>query len=183
MKKLPVLMIALFAIAFSTHAQDKSYEMGQSSIHLSVGVAPTFGLSTSNLGGFHSTWSLPFSASYEYGVSDRISVGITGGYATQKFVDDQNNGVKYTYTLIGARGSYHFATAAKFDPYFGLLLGYNSVKAKDIGSGEQGVAAKASGVLPGAYLGANYYFATNIGVHAEVGYGISVVTAGITFKF
>lgn len=182
MKKIPVLFIALFAISFCAKAQDNAYQMGQSTIHLSVGVAPTFGLSTSGLG-FHSSWSLPLSGTYEYGVSDRISVGITAGSASQKFTDDQGDGVKYNYLLIGARGSYHFATSEKFDPYVGLLVGYNNVKAKDIGSGQSGLSAKASGVLPGAYLGANYYFATNIGVHAEVGYGISVVTAGISLRF
>lgn len=183
MKKI-LLSIAFVICVFVVQAQDNAYQAGTSVLRASVGILPTFGSSLSGTG-FSSKWTPPVSLSYEYGISDRVSVGLMGGYAIQKFVDASNSGFKYTHLLIGARGSYHFATTEKFDPYFGILLGYNKVSVGDVGSSSSGSfgTASVSGALPGAFLGMNYYFTSGFGVHAEIGYGIAVATAGISFAF
>lgn len=184
MKKIFVFLSFAFC-AFSVSAQDNAFQTGTGMLRASVGVLPTFGSSFSG-GGYSSKWTPPLSISYEYGISDRVSIGLMGGYATQKIVDQSDNGFKYNHLLIGARGSYHFATTESFDPYFGVLLGYNKVSVSDVGSSSSSGSfgsVSASGVLPGGYLGMNYYFTPGFGVHAEIGYGIAVATAGITFSF
>jgi hypothetical protein len=52
-----------------------------------------------------------------------------------------------------------------------------------LGTGFGGGSVAASAILYGAHLGARYYFTDNIGAHAELGYGISVLTLGASFKF
>lgn len=65
------------------------------------------------------------------------------------------------------------------DPYAGASLGFNSSKNdyngvyNDIYDG---------GVRAGLYAGARYFFKENIGVFGEVGFGLTVLSGGITFK-
>ncbi|MFY7898812.1 MAG: outer membrane beta-barrel protein, partial [Chitinophagaceae bacterium] len=158
MKKIFIATIFTLCVSLATNAQ--SYEQGNKLINLSIGLAPTFGTSFSGFG-YSTKWTPPVSASFEYGISERISAGVVGGFASQKYTDQDNDGVQYDYLLLGVRGSYHFANTDKFDPYVGLTLGYNKVKAKDIGSsgGGMGFDIAASQFLYGAHLGARYYFA------------------------
>jgi outer membrane protein W len=183
MKKITTVLVAVLLLTVS-YTNGQSFEKGNKLLNVSVGLAPTFGVTSISGFGFSTKWSPPISASFEFGVSDRISVGAVGGFATQKFVDNANDGVQYDYLLIGARGSYHFATSEKFDPYAGITLGYNNVTAKEVGSGSGGgFSVAASSVLYGAHLGARYYFSDAIGAHAELGYGISVISIGLSLKF
>ncbi|MFY8127186.1 MAG: OmpW family outer membrane protein [Chitinophagaceae bacterium] len=178
------IFIAIAVIALTTTANaQKAYEKGTNSIKAWVGFSPTLTAGGSGFG-FSTNNSTPLALSYELGVSDRLSVGAYVGTASSSFVDQDGDGFKNTYLVFGARGSYHFATSDKFDPYVGLMIAYNNVKVSTLGSGAGmfGTAA-VSGILPGGYLGANYYFTDNIGLNAEVGYGVSLVSLGVSFKF
>lgn len=176
MKKL-ILCVGIAAIAFSANAQknsDVSFDKNTSFLHFGVG----FG------GGFYTgTVTLPpISVSYEKAVTDKISVGGIVGYSSSKYSYLTAEDFKYTYILIGARGNYHFATSEKFDPYAGVTLGYNIVSASEP-SGEYSYKAKASALLAGVQIGANYYFSSNLGAFAELGYGIGILTIGLSAKF
>ncbi len=173
-------VFALFAftlLVIVTKAQDAAaYSKGSSMLNVGVGIGTLYWGS-----GFSNDIGVNPTASYEYGATDKISVGGEVSYSGVKF-NYGDGTIKYSGTLIGARGSYHFATSEKLDPYFGLVLGYVTVSVKDKG-GFAG-SAKASGLGWGAHLGARYYFSDNVGVHAELGYsGFSILTAGVSFKF
>ena len=179
MKKV-LLSLAIVAFALSANAQKESgvsFDKSTSYLHIGIG----FG------GGFYtgSITTPPVSASFEAAVTEKISVGGIIGYSSSKynyggFTDD----VKYTYLLIGARGNYHFATSEKFDPFVGLTLGYNIVNFKDQAPSSYGnYSAKASALLYGGQIGANYYFSPKFGAFAELGYGIGILTIGLTAKF
>jgi hypothetical protein len=72
-------MAALVAISFGANAQ--SFEKGTKMLNLGVGIAPTFGTASISGFGFETKWSLPIGASFEIGISDRISVGAIAGIA------------------------------------------------------------------------------------------------------
>jgi len=176
MKK-TLLSLAILFVVFSSNAQKKSdlsFDGSTSYLHFGVG----FG------GGFYTgTVTLPpISVSYEKAVTDKISVGGIVGYSSSKYSYFTDEDYKYTYILIGARGNYHFATSEKFDPYVGATLGYNIVSVT-APSGGGDYTAKGSALLFGAQLGANYYFSPNLGAFAELGYGIGILTIGISAKF
>lgn len=164
-------------IAHCLSAQSKvTFDKNTSYLHAGIG----FG------GGFYSgsVTLPPVSLSYEKAVTDKISIGGIVGYSSSQYNYAFEGGSykwKYSYLLIGARGNYHFATTEKFDPYAGLTLGYNIVSVKSPAQA-RGYTAKGSALLFGGQLGANYYFSSNTGAFAELGYGIGVLTIGLTAK-
>ena len=181
MKKITMILTVLTLTVGAVNAQ-KAYEQGSKVIHLWAGFAPTLGGNLAGLG-YSSSTSLPLAGSFEYGVSEKISVGLFGGSTSTSVTDGSGNGFKESYLVIGARLSRHFSTGDKFDPYYGVMIAYNKVSVSDIGSNGSGSAVAASGLLPGGYLGANYYFTDNIGINGEIGYGVSLVNLGVVVKF
>jgi len=171
MKKLFFVAIALFAFQTS----QAQIEEGDSMITIGAGLSPTF----YSGGGFKSTLP-PLEASYEYGVSEKITVGGFVGYAGAEF-RTAGFGYDYTYILAGALGNYHFVNSEKFNVYVGAKLGYLNVSAKEVGTAF-GVGAEASGILYGGQLGARYWVSESFAINAEAGYGVSAIKAGVTFK-
>ena len=175
MKKV-LLCLAIVTIVFSANAQKetpKSFGKKTSFLHIGVG----FG------GGFYEgdIKTPPVSLSFESGVTEKISVGGIIAYASSSYSLFSADDIKYSHLLIGGRGNYHFGTSEKFDPYVGLTLGYNIVSAKysgNIGS----FKAEESALIFGGQIGANYYFSPKFGAFAELGYGIGILTVGITAK-
>lgn len=137
--------------------------------------------------GLYGTGGLPLTASFEHGFSKNISAGLEAGFIQRKYALDD---WKYTYFIIGARGSYHFNEALnidnpKLDVYGGLGLLYRHFKVK-YGNGElNDYYGKASSgdMTVDLHAGGRYQFSDNLGAFAEVGYGISPLKLGITLKF
>ncbi|MDD2197892.1 MAG: hypothetical protein PHE03_09255 [Bacteroidales bacterium] len=133
----------------------------------------------------------PLSLSFEVGVVDELfdeksSLGIGGyiGYSGAKW-EYSGWGWKYTNFIIGARGVGHYQLIDKFDTYTGLLLGYDIVNSKEIGAipGMNGYSASGSSFIWAWFIGGRYYFSDSFGAMAELGYGISYLTLGISYKF
>lgn len=178
MKKiLSATSIALLLSIASFAQKDESiaFSKGTSDINIGVGIGTLYwGSGVTNTLGVNPTFS------YEVGVSDKFSVGGHLSISAAKITSGPYK-VKYTGILVGPRGSYHFATSEKFDPYVGATLGYVIVSVSD-NSGYPG--AKASGVGVGGFLGARYFPHSSFGFHAELGYtSFSFLTAGISFRF
>jgi hypothetical protein len=93
---------------------------------------------------------------------------------------------KYSYLIIGARGTYHFVLEDNADVYGGVMLGYNVASVKFESDDEDLEALvtepSAGGVAYSAFVGGRYMFAEKVGVFGELGYGISWITAGLTLK-
>ncbi len=140
----------------------------------------------------------PVAAGFEYGVSDKIGVGIQLGYGNVKNVSTDPGGnsnggdlittEKLSSFQVFARGNYHFGQSEKFDPYLGLGLGYGNFK-YEISDNDASASPVFAFAIPSAFvfsgaLGAKYYFATNFGIYAEVGYVTgSYIQGGIAIKF
>ena len=170
--KITLVICCLFTLATGKlHAQSE-FHKGESLLNLSVGLGSPFwgGLSASASPG----------VSYEYGITDEISVGAGFSRSAAK---DKSYDIKYNGTLISLRGSYHFDLAEKFDPYVGVNLGYIKVSVK---SDEQYFEdfSVGSGVGYGAFAGIRYFPVANIGIHGELGYtSLSILTIGASFRF
>ncbi len=84
------------------------------------------------------------------------------------------------------RGNYHFIFHEKFDPYAGIILGYyfGNHKADYPAGWAYGTYKGSSGGFHGgAYAGARWFFTPAIAVFTELGWNISILTIGATFKF
>ncbi len=179
MKKSIFIFIAVFMTTL-TYAQP--FQQGTTAANLGIGLGTALG----GLGKARPA----ISASLDHGMWEVGGPGVIslGGYVG-------NTGYKYTapgytakwnYIVVGARGAYHyngFTNMPKLDTYGGLMLGYNivsySVDGNDLGMGN----SYGSGLGLTAFLGGRWFFSERVGAYAELGYGVSVLNVGATFKF
>ncbi|MDD4631201.1 MAG: hypothetical protein PHQ77_03035 [Proteiniphilum sp.] len=136
----------------------------------------------------------PLSVSYEQGIIDglldgKASIGVGGymAYTANKWETISGNvtyGYKYSYFILGARGTFHYQFIDKLDTYTGLMLGYNAVRSKFFGDSGSYTpeASGASGIGYSAFIGARYHFSDKLAAFAEIGYGISALELGISFR-
>jgi hypothetical protein len=119
----------------------------------------------------------------EYAFTDEIS---GGGYLAYSRYDYGVANVHYSFIDFGVRASYHFAKLLKlsekrFDPYAGASLGF-------VASSYNNDYANYNdpyngGFRPGIYAGARWFFNEKVGVFGELGFAVSVISVGATFKF
>lgn len=179
MKKLNLFIVA---IVTSIGISAQSYSEGDNLINFGVGIGASFATGTSTIP--------PISASFEHGFTDKISAGGLIGYSGSKDELPSFGGTytfRYSYIIIGARGSYHFYSTDKIDAYGGALLGFNiassSVKYDGPTTATPAPAvASAGGFTYGLHVGARYYFNEKFGAFGELGYGIAYLTLGVTMK-
>lgn len=136
--------------------------------------------------GFNGTGGLPIVATIEHAFSDKISAGLYGGFIKRKFEDQ----VSYSYKVFGVKGAYHFnellnVVNPKVDLYGGTAIYYRSytLKYKDYENPEYTSKSTGGALGIGIFAGGRYLFAGNVGVFAEVGYGISPLQVGLAIKF
>jgi outer membrane protein len=207
MKKV-ILMTAILGLAFSTKtmAQDETpFVKGSSSISIGYGFLSPYKKLFKLSNGFAATGTTakfsalgPIGLTYEYGVSEKIGIGVQVAYSTLKNVTTEKDGngpgkdyietQKLDQLSVILRGNYHFGSSAKFDPYAGLGLGYGnfkySITDNDPTSGALGTLAVPTAFGITGQLGAKYYFSSNVGAYAEVGYlAGSFAQVGVSFKF
>lgn len=197
---------AIFMLAFSAKsvAQDEDAAWsGQGTVVVNAGygfgnIWKTLFKVSSGFTGSKVTATGPIALGFEYGVAEKIGVGVQLGYgqvkSTSTDVGGNSNGGDLTstesLTSIQAlvRGNYHFGSSEKFDPYIGLGLGYGNFKYKysdnDPNYPDAGTFAVPSAFGFSGALGARYYVASNIGIYAEIGYVTgSIAQVGLNVKF
>ncbi|MBN8576764.1 MAG: hypothetical protein J0L66_07455 [Cytophagales bacterium] len=173
MKKL-VLVLVVGLVSFASHKAVAQFEKGNSLLNLGIGVNSYY------------SGGIPIGASYEYGVTDDISVGVGVDYLSYRY-NFGSSRYGFNILYLGARGSYHFNRLFKLDVeeldiYGGAQLGYRSFSWKDDFSGAGDTYA--SGVFFGIHVGTRYYFKPNIGAFLELGAGGSGnARLGVAFKF
>lgn len=174
-----ILSAATLLFAFKSQAQTngKCFEKGSSIINLGIGIGTTL-YGTGYTGTFP-----PISVSYEKGIANgRWGIGGFLAHTGAKY-GDKTDYWKFSYTIIGIRGDYHFYTNEKLDTYGGVMLGYDIVSDKWHGEGEgNDFNASASTASFSIFVGGRYYFSDHIGVFAELGYGIAWLNLGLAFN-
>ena len=187
MKKVVITLFAAF-MALSLSAQDNLLTKGEKVLNLGIGLG-----STLYTGSGYTSSIPPLSASFEIGVKDDVldigSIGVGGylGYASSKWEYSYFGGTwgyKYTNFILGARGSFHYPLIEKLDTYTGLMIGFNVVSAKDIGTVDPlyNYNTSSSGLIWSWYAGGRYYFTDNFAAMAEIGYGIAWLNLGVALK-
>jgi hypothetical protein len=188
MKKILLSCLFLFSFSVLLHAQQVT--KGTKLLNLGIGLGSAYAYSGSTL------TLPPVHASLEVGVADKISVGGLLGYTASKWNQTYLDGSKYSwnfsYLVFGARGSYHFLNNNdKADIYAGLMLGYNVASSKfstndpdikDLYNRGLISNVSAGGFALGAHVGGRYMFSEKVGGFAELGYNISWLSLGATFK-
>jgi len=139
-----------------------------------------------------------FGLNYEQGVSalGPGTIGLGGFLGYKSLASEiQSSALVYTYDrewtyfIVGALGTWHYNQwhgVEKLDTYAGIIVSYNAVRYTDNTIYPAGVPqptydADSELGLTG-YLGARYYFSDQFGAQAELGYGIAVLTVGVSFQ-
>ncbi len=127
----------------------------------------------------------PVHISYEMGITENIGVGGLIGFTTAKSGTLFGGGeYRYSYTVLGARGAYHFYNQDKIDAYGGIMLGYNLASVKYTGNNTflANSVSAGGGLAYGFFVGGRYFVNDKVHLMAEVGYSIAYISlgAGIT---
>lgn len=175
MKQNQLWQVALLSVTLFISSFSFGQVKGSNYLNAGIGIG-TFG--------FTGTGGLPVTASFEHGFTDNISGGVTLGMVHTSF----SNYWKYSYYVFGVKGSYHFnellkVTNPKLDVYGGVSLFYRGYSIKYNGPDEFNDKASAGAIALAIHIGSHYYFSSNIGAFAELGYGISPLQLGVSFKF
>jgi len=182
--KILVIFLTLFGFSWNGSAQTDVFTKGDMVIDAGVGIGTYINHDT-NLNTFSMTIP-PIAGSFEYCILDRLidgegSIGI-GGYLSyilfrgkDKFT--RENGFNVGDLVIGPRGLFHYQFVDNLDTYAGVMIGY------DIVSFSQPNGTAGSKFCPAIFVGARYYFTNNFGVCGELGYGVSPLQLGFTYKF
>ncbi|MEO5643543.1 MAG: hypothetical protein ABIQ40_12760 [Bacteroidia bacterium] len=141
----------------------------------------------------------PMHVKYEYGVSDKIGIGVSVNIVTFKVAWTEapysysDSTVAYEHRIKSsaysalARLNIHFATQEKIDPYWGIGIGYSGRKytySSDDPNYTSGIAL--TNPIPIGFestLGCRFFFTENIGAYIEVGFSKSIVQGGLVAKF
>ncbi len=115
-----------------------------------------------------------------------LSLGAYTGFYRQSWkvsymdlVGRITNATNSTNTFVlGARGGLHYKLVDKLDTYGGLMLGYAKTSYSTNGGSSSDGEFKW-----GLFIGARYFFTDKIGAFAELGYGVSPIELGVSFKF
>jgi hypothetical protein len=145
-----------------------------------------------------------FSLTYEQSLKQKVGPGHLGvgayfGYqrASFKYDDYFYAGTRYyykhnwNYMLISARGAYHLdvLNTHNAELYFGAIVGlrlqtYNyETNSIDPNSSFYELSDRVIYPSYSLFVGGRWYFAPKVALFAEAGYGISYLTAGLSFKF
>lgn len=162
------------------------FKEGDKVINLGLGIG-----STLYTGRYYTSRVPPVSVSFEMGFMDDflvedMTLGLGGylGYASSKYEFGQGLwGWDYTYIIVGGRGAVHYPIIEDLDTYVGLMMGVNITTSRAFGDGSSSFSADGSGIAYSLYGGARYYFAENLAVMAEIGYGIAYLNIGLAFRF
>ena len=179
MKKFYLLVLAILVLSAVSFGQI-AYKMGDNNISGMLGLG--------GYGGIYGTSTMPaIAASYEMGYNENISIGGLAGMTGSEYSVFGSWKFKYTYILIGGRGAYHYDLLHKdnIDTYAGAMLGYNIVSFSEENppvSSFISYSASGSYLSYGGFVGGRYYFTPNLAAQAELGFGIGLLTVGISYK-
>ncbi len=185
--------LVLVIVSLSTiQAQFTKIEKGDVDMAAGIGLVPTFAADKGK------AIVPPLSFRIDYRISRQFSLGAYAAFSsTESSIITQPNGsverFETDYTIAGIRGAVHGNPRDNWDVYGGFLIGYNmpSVKhfiitpasdVKDLEEAPSFTRPAQNRLTYSGFVGAAYYFKKNLSVFAELGYGISLLNAGLQIK-
>ncbi len=184
---LSLLFVLMINIQHATAQKSKFTPYKGFETSVGVGILPTFVKDRSK------NIVLPLSLNVGYRINEKFSVGLFAGYTQAETQPDLlNEGpmrCRNTFSTVGLRLAVHSITFKNWDFYGGMTLGYTRSRFEilegDIEKAKQHKRFEPVTWKPlvSAFLGGRYEIGPKLGVFGEVGYGISLITTGITYKF
>lgn len=181
------LLVALVILAIHLPGKTQPFLPGDKAINIGIGIGSTWYSGFGYKSGFP-----PLSGTFEYGVTE-LGPGVLGiggylGFSSYKWEDSYGGstyGWRYSSTIIGARGNYHYNFHEKLDTYAGMLLGFNIISSKATGNlpSFYDYAVSGSSFIWSIYVGGRWYFTDSFAAFLELGYGIAWLNIGVAFKF
>ncbi|MCE2711571.1 MAG: porin family protein [Cryomorphaceae bacterium] len=190
MKKLTLLLF-LFS---TTLSNAQVFESGSNHVSLGYGLGLGYGRllnAYQAYDGYKFSGFGPVQLAYEHGITDNIGVGGSVGFSSYGGTWLQTNyNYKYSWKTLSimVRGAYHFDVRNRdIDPYGGVGIGFMkysySWTSSDPNFNEANYnVSSASPLGYQIFVGARYHFTDNLGAYAELGYGLALFNAGLTFK-
>jgi hypothetical protein len=195
MKKL-LTLLTVVTISF-TSLQTQAQAFDKSSILLNLGIGPgemihfATGQYSNGYYQIPTTGQLSFQA--EFAVHKYVGVGFVVGIGGRAQGTANLNGYGFAKEVnvpIGLLANFHFfqliadkrglALGNKLDVYAGITAGSGAAIYPYKNQGGSNYTAAL--FYFGPHAGVNYYFTKNIAVNGEVGWGVTVIQAGITFN-
>jgi hypothetical protein len=174
MKKLnKILVIGMMIFSVSQVFGQKQYDKGGILVNAGIGL------------GYYYAGGVPLIASVEWAINDAIHIGPYIGYTRYNY-NYTGFTSRYTFLDLGVRGEYHFSnhlrlSTDQLDLYGGANLGYAASTYSD-NSGTSYTDPYGSTVRAGIFAGVRWYFSDKFAVNGEVGYGITPLFAGVSWK-
>ncbi|MDR2476006.1 MAG: hypothetical protein LBD45_09140 [Bacteroidales bacterium] len=176
MRKAVYVLFTWLALAGNVYAQTE-FLAGTATVHLGIGFGNYWGSG-------YKTLVPPISASFEYGVVDgllngKASVGV-GAYLAatstqwEEQVTDFHEYYNYSYSTLGARGTFHYHLLDNVDTYAGVLIGYNFINSSGVGSRPKAIPNEPTAAI---FIGARYYFVPELAVYAEIKDGYASISS------
>jgi hypothetical protein len=189
MKRLIAIALVVMLSIPLLKAQESMFNMGDKVVNLGIGLGSTWGFYR----GFgYSTGVPPLSISYEQALMDEILeegvIGIGGylGYSSSRYRSTwlgDDWGWNYSNIVVGAMGTFHYPLVDRLDTYAGAILGYRISTTREVGDIPIGYDSSVSGgIVFSGFIGGRYYFSDNFAAFAQLGYGISYLTLGVSLK-
>ena len=174
MKKLIIISVLFFSFATFPSLGQTAYQSGDIIINGGVG------LGSSVYG------SLSLNGGVEYFINDEFSIGGAIGYSGYSRNYIFNDPLRVSVFYIGPRGSFHLSEAIGIDNealdlYAGAFIGFGIVTVSYRGDRYRGYN-DFSNFGYDIFGGARYQFNENLAAYGELGFGISVLQLGVTFR-
>lgn len=197
MKNILFVLVAFFTFTLtSANAQNnKVFKKGNFNTSVGIGLLPTYFADNAQVN------MMPINLRVGYNIADHFNVNLYTGFSssTSKAIQDHNGNTRdydNNFLMIGLRGELHAAKTDKFDIYGGFMIGYNKAFVNETiyvdGVVENPIDApsnepttfkpQGSKVLFSGFIGATYFVNPKMGIFGEVGYGVSLVNLGASFK-
>ena len=174
MKKL-TLLTAILACLYTLPSQGQMmYEKGDILVNTGVGLGSSV----------YGTVSL--NGSVEYFINEDLSVGGATGYSGYRRNYVFNDPLRINVFYFGPRGSYHFADALDIenealDLYVGAFVGFGITTVSYRGERFSGYS-DVNDFGYDIFGGVRYQFNPNIAAYGELGFGVSILQMGVSFK-
>ncbi len=177
--------------ARATASGDSPFDVGTNALNLGIGLGSRYGYGSGLLGGSSSV-TPALSASFERGILPLgpgvLGVGAFVGYQGASYDFGGGDKWKYTDVMVTLRGAFHYPVLSNFDAYAGLSLGLRHSSSSFSGPSGSiynsfGGEVSSNAATSGLFAGGRYYFTSNIGAFAELGYDQTYLKAGLAIKF
>lgn len=190
MKKLILFASLLTLCLAQTQAQTTTFKKGDIEFASGIGLLPTFAKDNAQ------TITPPLSARLGLRVASNFSLS---GYAAYSAYEASNialpNGsfkdIESETFIAGLRAAVHANRMENWDIYGGAMFGYHMPTVRQTVGDEKTAGGSAAptfsrpaenSLIYSAFVGASYFPVKNVGVFAELGFGISVFNMGVHWK-